>query len=976
MIGRTLSHYRILDTLGEGGMGVVYRARDTRLDREVAVKVLRPQALGDPTGRQRFVQEARAVSALNHPHIVTVYDVGQARIDGHDVDFLVMEYLPGRTLAEVLAERRLGLGEALDCAISIVDALAAAHGAGIVHRDVKPANVIVSDAGRVKVLDFGLAKIMGRGPGHAGATAVEGASTTGAVAPETREGALLGTTAYMSPEQAEGKAVDARSDVFSLGAVLYEMVAGRRPFQGGSQGALLAAILRDAAPPLRSLRKNVPRDLERVLSRCLAKDRHQRYTSAGELLLDLATCRARFAARSSGWRAALRRPRYVLPPLAIAVALAASLAWTWKRGAPVRWARDVALPEIDRLVAANDYYQAYWLARQAQPHLPGNAQLERFWKDRCFALSLHTQPPGADVSVRSYGAPAGQWKSIGQTPLERVPVPFETIRLRITREGFEPLDMTAAPGAGRPPGYTYMLDAKGSVPSGMVRVAGGPFEFRNYAPVKLDDYWLDRHEVTNRAYKAFADGGGYRKPEYWKQPFVKDGRVLSWEQAMASFHDATGRPGPSTWQMGTYPEGQGEYPVGGVSWYEAAAYAEFAGKALPTFYHWYQATDLVRSSRFADIIGRSNFSGRGPVAVGSLDGMSPFGSTDMAGNVREWCATASGRERYILGGGWDDPAHAYLGEERLSPWSRVAVNGFRCARYMAPLPGTLAATVAWTWRDYTKEKPASDDAFQSYRSFYAYDRTDLKPAVERVEETEHWRREKVSFAAAYGNQRVPAHLFLPRNSRPPYQTVLFYPSGEAELLKSSDALRMAQFDFIIHSGRAVLHPVYQGTYERRPENTPSGPNEYRDLTVEQVKDFRRALDYLETRSDIDTARLGVLGVSGFFELYVLALDDRLKVGVAYSGGLSAIALPAEVDPINFAPRIRQPILMLNGRYDSWYPLELLQKPLFRLLGTPGKDKRHVLVDSGHAVGRSLDRVRETVDWLDRHLGPVDVSAAR
>jgi eukaryotic-like serine/threonine-protein kinase len=971
MIGQTLSHYRIVEKLGEGGMGVLYRARDTRLDRDVAIKVLRAEALGDPSRRRRFVQEAKAASALNHAHIVTVYDVGQARVDGHDVDFIAMECVAGRDLAQELAGRRLGLGETLDCAVQIADALAAAHAAGIVHRDVKPANVMLSESGRVKVLDFGLAKLMERdGAGHAGPSETEGDSATSTMPQRTREGALLGTAAYMSPEQAEGKPVDARSDVFSLGSVLYEMLAGRRPFQGGSQASLLTAILRNPPPPLKSLRKDVPRDLERILGRCLAKSRDERYPSAGELLLDLVACRARAVARASGWRAALRQPRYVVPPVLAALVLLSLLAWTWRRGAPARWAREVALPEIDRLVAKNDYYQAYWLARQAQPYLPGNARLDRFWKDRCSAMWIRTNPPGADVFMKSYRAPEGEWKPVGRTPLEEFPAPSEMLRWRITKEGFEPVDGVSSGGGPLRP-LQYTLDAKGTLPSGMVRVTGGPFRFRNHPPVELDDFWLDRYEVTNRAYQEFVDQGGYRKRDYWKEAFLKDGRTLSWEDAMGSFQDATGRPGPATWELGTYPDGQGEYPVGGVSWFEASAYAEFAGKALPTFYHWYKATDIGRNLFFADIIDFSNFRGRGPVAVGSLGGTSPFGSSDMAGNVREWCATVSGRERYVLGGGWDEPAHVYIQETRLSPWSRLATNGFRCVRYMAPLPATLAAPAEWAWRNYSVEKPVSDEVFRSYRGFFSYDRTDLKAAVEAVEEAEYWRHEKVSFDAAYGNERVLAHLFLPRNAKPPYQAVLFHPPGEAMLRNSSDDIRMGAYDFIIRSGRAVLFPVYKGIYERRLERGPSGPNESRDLVVQQVKDFRRSLDYLESRPDIDKARLGVLGISGFFELYVLALDDRLKVGVAHAGGFPGSKMPAEIDPINFAPRVRQPMLMLNGRYDSGYPVELLQKPLFRLLGTPDKDKRYVLVDSGHSVGRALDRVRETLDWLDHYLGPVD-----
>jgi serine/threonine protein kinase len=235
LIGQTLSHYRIVGKLGEGGMGILYRARDIRLGRDVAIKVLRPEALGSGARRRRFAQEAKAASALNHAHIVAVYDVGQVRVHGHDVDFIVMECLEGLDLAQVMAERRLGLVEAVDCAAQIADALAAAHAAGIVHRDVKPANVMLSDAGRVKVLDFGLAKLMERdSPGYAGPTDAGDGSATRTAVGQTREGALFGTAAYMSPEQAEGKPVDARSDVFSLGSVLYEMLAGRCPFQGDS----------------------------------------------------------------------------------------------------------------------------------------------------------------------------------------------------------------------------------------------------------------------------------------------------------------------------------------------------------------------------------------------------------------------------------------------------------------------------------------------------------------------------------------------------------------------------------------------------------------------------------------------------------------------------------------------------------------------------------------------------------------------
>lgn len=969
MIGRTLAHYHVVEKLGEGGMGVLYRARDARLGRDVAIKVLRSGAAGDARRTRRLLEEARSASALNHPGIVTVHDVGVVEVDGLDVGFIAMECVDGRSLRQVMTERRLGPAEALDYAVPIAEALAAAHAAGVVHRDLKPANLMIGSGGRVKILDFGLARRVTDG-GAADGPTVSAVDVTGS-APYQRP---AGTAAYMSPEQAEGRPLDARSDVFSLGVVLYEMLSGRRPFQGDSSLSLASAILRDPPPPLRSLRSHVPRALEAVVTRCLAKRPDDRYASAGELLLDLVACRARLAARSTGWRAALRQPRYVGPALLACLVLGSLAAWAWTREASRRWAREQALPEIDRLVEGGDSYTAYWLARKAQPLLPGNPALESFWKDRCFTASLRTVPPGAELLVQDYRSP-GEWRSLGRTPLEAFPMPFAMMRWRIEKEGFEPVDATFAPGPDSR-SLEYTLDALGTVPRGMVRVPGGPFAFRNHPPVELADFWLDRHEVTNRAYKAFVDAGGYERADYWQEPFERDGVTLTWTEAMALFRDATGRPGPATWELGAHPDGQGDLPVGGVSWFEAAAYARFAGKALPTFYHWYKATDLGLRFHFADIVELSNFGGKGPVTVGSLAGTSPYGSSDMAGNVREWTATRSPRGRYVLGGSWDGHAHSYIHEDEASPWSRLAINGFRLARETGARTAALPPPAESPWRNYAGEMPASDEVFRSYRSFFAYDRTDLRARLDSVEETEHWRREVVSFDAAYGRERVAAHLFLPREVRPPYQTIVFYPTGAAAVHTSSERMQVSHFDYLVRSGRAVLHPVYQGTYERRAGRERAGPNAYRDLTVQQVKDFERAVDYLETRPDIDHGRLAAFAVSSFFELYVLALDERLQVGIAHEGGLAPGSLPAEVDPINFAPRVRQPFLLLNGRYDAGYPVEQLQKPLVRLLGTPEGAKRHVLVDSGHSVGRSLERVRETLDWLDRYLGPVErVTAA-
>jgi len=278
--GDSLGPYEILALLGAGGMGEVYRARDTRLDRMVALKILSAARMGDEERRRRFLREAKAASALNHANIVTIYDVGADK----GMDYLAMELVPGKPLSQLIPRQGLPVHEILRYGEQIADALAKAHSAGIVHRDLKPANVMVTPEGQVKVLDFGLAKVSERAaPG-------EGTATLTAAA-HTEEGTVLGTAAYMSPEQAEGKAVDSRSDVFSFGAMLYEMATGQRAFRGDSQMSVLASVLREDPRPTGEVRVDLPPELERIIMRCLRKDPERRAQSMADLRVALAELR-------------------------------------------------------------------------------------------------------------------------------------------------------------------------------------------------------------------------------------------------------------------------------------------------------------------------------------------------------------------------------------------------------------------------------------------------------------------------------------------------------------------------------------------------------------------------------------------------------------------------------------------------------------------------------------------------------------
>lgn len=495
--------------------------------------------------------------------------------------------------------------------------------------------------------------------------------------------------------------------------------------------------------------------------------------------------------------------------------------------------------------------------------------------------------------------------------------------------------------------------------------------------VHLGDFLIDKYEVTNKQYREFVESGGYRNQKYWKHEFMKDGQILSWEEAMAEFRDATGRPGPATWEVGTYPEGQDDYPVAGISWYEAAAYAEYAGKSLPTVYHWVQVAGLEAAT---SIVPLSNFEGSGVAPVGSYQGMSPHGTYDMAGNVREWCWNESEGVRYIMGGAWNEPSYFFYIPYVQSPFDRFASNGFRCMEDISPEETSRKTVepIILSFKDYSKEQPVSDEIFNIYKSLYSYDKTELDSVVESAEKTSpHWIKEKITFNAAYGNDRVIAYLFLPKNSAPPYQTVIYCPGAAAIYRRSSEKLLwLDDMDFILRSGRAFLYPVYKSTYERGDgfslETATS--TSWKEHIIMWAKDFQRSIDYLETHRDIDNDKLAYYGLSFGAGMgpYFLALENRIKTAVLDVGGFEPGKPPPEIDQINYVPRVKIPILMLNGRYDYDFPLEESARPMFRLLGTPEEHKDLVVFNSGHNI-RSTSKnklIKVTLDWLDRYLGPV------
>lgn len=776
--------------------------------------------------------------------------------------------------------------------------------------------------------------------------------------------------------------------MWALGVILYEMLTGQRPFKGESPWVVLAAIAEREPEPPSSLGADIPSDVDGLVSLALEKVKTNRFASASDFANAATACQSTAVLPGAGTPPTGSTPWLKVAAAAVLVlSVAGSLvAWSFTRSARAQWAREEGIPEMMRLMDEGDFTGSYFVAQEVERRIPNDPVLAGLWPNLSMTGSAATSTPDASLYMKKYGAGDDEWQLLGQTPIEGVRLPRDLLEWRVEKAGFESRRLALRSRRILNPNRPLLLAEEGAFPSDMVLVDGGaePTRITGFnvnEALYLETFLIDRYETTNRDFKEFVDAGGYRTETYWSDlEFIRDGERLRWEEAMEILVDSTGQNGPATWELGAFPDGQGDFPVTGVSWYEAAAYAKFRGKVLPTIYHWARAA--LSGAPGTYVAPESNFGQEGPASVGYHRGMGPYGTYDTAGNVREWCLNPSGGRRWILGGSWADPDYMFSQPLQLDPFDRSASNGLRLMRHIGDggLEESLTASVEMRSVDLRTAVPVSDDVFEAFERQYTYPKSALNDSIlETDERSDAWIRQEVSVALSYTDERLPIYLFIPKDFDPPYQSVVFVgPRGVGDFAtqRSSDAVQPAFLDFVVRSGRVLVVPVYEGAFQRWDGFLDLPTEEYlrafTDHMVHWREDLGRTLDYLETRPDFDRDRIGYFGNSfGASTAFPpAALEERFKAMVLLSGGLTYRDLAPEADVLNFLPRLTTPVLMLNGEYDSLFPVETLQLPMFDLLGTAPEDKKHLTVPAEHGRLPRGFRIRESVAWLDRYLGPV------
>lgn len=994
-----LDRYQIVRKLGSGGMGTVFLARDVKLQRDVAIKMLKDNTVEDQASVERFKREVKTIAGLSHPNVISLFDFAEE--DGHF--YAVMEFVSGTTLDQHLEQNPLRREDAISIALGIAQGLTAAHKSGIVHRDIKPSNVMLTDDNQVKILDFGLATSR--------KTLELDGETMSKSGLQTQIGTIMGTVGYMSPEQVKGSTADKRSDIFSFGAVLFEMLTGQRAFKRDSTIETMSAILNEAVPSLELEHFPTTDPLFGITKKCLSKEADDRYQDANDLITDLTDVVS--VANVSGARSRSRSWTMILSGVALAIMVAVfallsggrqetgfdDLDQRESQAADVPNQADiistdnspqVLFPKMLTLVNDGKFIEAYEIGVKIKDIYGEDSVFKGAWEKIAPPFTFTSNPPGATVLYRDFGAEESTFIELGKTPLEDVRLSTSIKQFVFRLDGHtDAVAVSDNSFFNQVTTIDRKLFKKGEIEEGMIHITEGRgFKLTGmvfdtsiadgFAPT-VPEFLIDKFEVTNKQYKEFVDAGGYTNQEYWGVIFSKDGDELPFESAMELFVDSTGRRGPSTWSVGRYSSEKEDFPVQGVSWFEASAYARWAGKSLPTLFHFSRANATDFGSEYVgQLIQSSNINKGSYVAVGTMKGISRFGVYDLCGNVSEWVVNATGLQRFSLGGSTEDQAYFYNQANPVDPWDRTAKRGFRCMKYLGEESQELFVDIELQSRDYTNAMPLSDEVFRVYKNQFDYDPQPLNAEVVWAKDdlSPDYTLERVEFDTVYGGERMIAYVVLPRIASAPYQScIFFHGAGSINPVPSEPLMErvIEGFKYIPQSGRALVIPVLKGQWDRNDglETWASNASQqYAEYLIKWTKDYRRTIDYLASRNDFNNEKVAYVGASwgAFNYLISAAVEPRIKLGICYVGGLSMTPARPEVDQISYVHRVTQPTLWLVGEYDQIFPLKQSARPAFNLLGTAEDQKRIVVYPTEHALPKN-ERIHETLDFLDKYFGP-------
>ena len=653
----------------------MYKAADTKLKRTVALKFLPPDLTRDDESKVRFIQEAQAASALQHNNICTIHEVDETE-DGQL--FIVMACYEGDTLKKKIEQNPLDIEDAVNIILQVANGLSKAHEKGIIHRDIKPANVMLTDDGVVKILDFGLAKLTGQ-------TRITKTATT------------MGTIAYMSPEQSRGETVDKRTDIWSLGVMLYQMVTGQLPFKGEYEQAVVFSILNNDPEPIDNLRTDIPAEIQEIVQKSLQKDVEKRYQDVTDILDPLEVLKRKF---ESGQFITLdqkielrkRRKKYVYGTVAIFSTVAIISGLFYLQSSKARRINTL-FDQLRPVIETSRFDEAFRLINDSGIDLKALRD-EDLIKQMAGSVSIQTEPVGGIVTLaRVLTEPdltKGEAFAIGPTPVKEHMLVAGEYLVQMSLEGRNSVEFLYKLNPGEFLEISRTLLEESDEFTEMVRIEKGLSIDNQSIPAFL----IDKHEVTNAEFLEFVAERGYSEEKYWLENMMIEGVLTPWESAIQKLVDKTGISGPRFWSGGRYPEGKEHHPVVGISWYEARAYGQWAGKNLPDWGQWWRAALGERESarpwgndvRTTHL--RANFGFRGTQPVGSYPlGVSLFGCFDMAGNVREWLqdSSVSQKLRTVIGGSWKDPDYMFEPShaEFFDPDFASEDIGFRCVNIIS-----------------------------------------------------------------------------------------------------------------------------------------------------------------------------------------------------------------------------------------------------------------------------------------------------